>query len=65
MTYLHDMRDLKLTSLSLSVVMIDTSQWRVSIGLWYCHQIPYATKKETTIDISEWMESLLPQVSGD
>ena len=25
--------------------MIDISQWRACIGLWYCHQIPYTTKK--------------------
>ena len=37
--------------------MIDTSQWRVSIGLWYCHQISYTTKKGTTTDISGWVES--------
>ena len=42
--------------------MIDTSQWRASIGLWYCHQIPYTTKKGTTTDISGWVESLW---SGD
>ena len=30
--------------------MIDTSQWRVSIGLWYCPQIPYTTKNGTTTD---------------
>ena len=59
MTYLHDVRDLKLTSLYLSVVMIDTSQWRASIGLWYCHQISYTTKKGTTTDFSRWVESLL------
>ena len=37
--------------------MIDISQWRASIGLWYCHQIPYTTKKETTTDILGWVES--------
>ena len=42
--------------------MIDISQWRGSIGLWYCHQIPYTTKKGTTTDISGWVESLW---SGD
>ena len=42
--------------------MIDTAQWRVSIGLWYCHQIPCTTKKGTTTDILGWVESLL---SGD
>ena len=42
--------------------MIDTTQWRVSIGLWYCHQIPCTTKNGTTTDISGWMESLW---SGD
>ena len=25
--------------------MIDISQWRASIGLWYCHQIPYTKAK--------------------
>ena len=52
------MRDLKLTSLSLSVVMIDINQWRVGIGLWYCHQIPYTTKRGTTTNISGCVESL-------
>ena len=43
--------------------MIDTTQWRASIGLWYCHQISYTTKKGTTTDdISGWVESLW---SGD
>ena len=42
--------------------MIDTTQWRVSIGLWYCHQIPCTTKKRTSTDISGWVESLW---SGD
>ena len=43
--------------------MIDISQWRVSVGLWYCHQIPYTAKKESaTTDISRWVESLW---SGD
>ena len=37
--------------------MIDICQWRVSIGLWYCHQISYTTKKGTTTDISQWVES--------
>ena len=37
--------------------MIDISQWRVSIGLLYCHQIPYTSKKGTTIDILGWVES--------
>ena len=27
--------------------MIDTGQWRASIGLWHCHQIPYATKSHS------------------
>ena len=44
------------------VDMIDTTQWRACIGLWYCHQIPYTTKKGTTTDISGWVESLW---SGD
>lgn len=25
--------------------MIDTSQWRFSVGNWYCCQIPYTAKK--------------------
>ena len=25
--------------------MIDTFQWRASIGSWYCRQIPYTAKK--------------------
>ena len=49
------------TSLFL-LKMIDTTQWRASIGLWYCHQISYTTKKGTTTDISGWVESLW---SGD
>ena len=42
--------------------MIDTTQWRVSVGLWHCHQIPYNTKKGTATDISGWVESIW---SGD
>ena len=38
--------------------MIDVAQWRVTIGLWCCHQIPHATKKGATIDISRWVELL-------
>ena len=45
--------------------MIDISQWRVSIGLWYCHQIPYSTIKGTTTDIPGWVESLWSGGSGD
>ena len=45
--------------------MIDTTQLRVSIGLWYCHHIPYTTKKGTTTDVSGWVESLWSGVSGD
>ena len=44
--------------------MIDTTQWRVSIGLWYCHQIPHTTKKRTTTDISGWVESLWSRDEG-
>ena len=40
------------------VLMINICQRRVTIGLWYYHQIPYTSKKGITIDISEWMESL-------
>ena len=45
--------------------MIDTSQWRASIGLWYCHQIPYTKAKKTpfTTDTPGWMKLLL--TSGD
>ena len=43
--------------------MIDISQWRACIGLWYCHQIPYTTKKTPTTDIPGWIKSLL--MSGD
>ena len=25
--------------------MIDTFQWRASIGSWYCRQMPYTAKK--------------------
>ena len=39
--------------------MIDTTQWRVSIGLWYCHQIPNTIKKGTTTDILGCVESLI------
>ena len=42
--------------------MIDITQWRVGIGLWYCHQIPSTIKKGTNTDISGWVESLW---SGD
>ena len=46
--------------------MIDTSQWRVNIGLWYCHQIPYTTKKGTTAtNISGCVESLWSGGLGD
>ena len=45
--------------------MIDTSQWRASIGLWYCHRIPNSTKKETTADISGWVESIWSRGSRD
>ena len=44
--------------------MIDISQWRASIGLWYCHHIPYTTKKTpSTTDTSRSIKSLL--ISGD
>ena len=26
--------------------MIDISQWRATIGVWYCHQIPYTKAKK-------------------
>ena len=45
--------------------MIDTTQWRISIGSWYCHQISYTTKKGTTTDISGWVESLWYGGSGE
>ena len=45
--------------------MIDTTQWRVSVGLWYCHRILNSTKKGTTADISGWVESLWSGGSGD
>ena len=45
--------------------MMDISQWRASIGLWYCHQIPYTTKKGTITDISGWVESIWSGRSGD
>ena len=45
--------------------MIDTNQWRASIGLWYCHQISNSTKKGTTANISGWVESLWSGASGD
>ena len=44
--------------------MIDISQWRATIGLWYCHQIPYTTKKTlSTTDTPGCIKSLL--LSGD
>ena len=44
--------------------MIDISQWRASIGSWYCHQIPYTTKKTSfTNDTPGWIKLLL--MSGD
>ena len=43
--------------------MIDISQWRACIGLWYCHQIPYTTKKTPSTDTTGWIKSLL--MSGD
>ena len=46
--------------------MIDTSQWRISIGSWYCHQISYTTKKGTTsTDITQWVESIWSGGLGD
>ena len=45
--------------------MINSNQWRVSIGLWYCHQMSCGTKKGTTTDISRWVESLLSGGSGN
>ena len=45
--------------------MIDITQWRVGIGLWYCHQIPYITEKGTTTNISQWVESLWSEGSRD
>ena len=45
--------------------MIDTTQWRVCIGLWYCHQIPCTTKKGITTDNLEWVQSLWSGESGD
>ena len=45
--------------------MIDITQWRVSVGLWCCHQIVHATKKGTTTDISRWVESLWSTGSQD
>ena len=44
--------------------MIDTTQWRVTIGLWYCHQVPYTTIKGTTTDISGWVESIWSRDEG-
>ena len=46
--------------------MIDLFQWRASIGSWYCHLIPHATKKSHsthTTDIPGWIKSLL--MSGE
>ena len=45
--------------------MINISQWRVCIGLWYCRQIPHTMKKGTTTDILGWVESLWCGGSGD
>ena len=44
--------------------MIDINQWRASIGLWYCHHIPYTSKKiASTTDTPRWVKLLL--MSGD
>ena len=43
--------------------MIDISQWRATIGLWHCHQIPCTTKTTPTTDTPGWIKSLL--MSGD
>ena len=44
--------------------MIDIHQWRPSIGLWYCHHIPYTSKKTlSTTDTPEYVKLLL--MSGD
>ena len=45
--------------------MIDTTQWRGSIGLWYCHQISCTTKKGTTTDVSGWVESIWSRGLGN
>ena len=40
--------------------MIDICNWRASIGLWYCHQIPYTIKKTPfTTDSPGCVKSLL------
>ena len=44
--------------------MIDVVQWRVSIGLWCCHQIAHAAKKGTTIDISLWSRNSEDEGTG-
>ena len=31
----------------LFITMIDICQWRVSIGLWYSHQVSYSTIRNT------------------
>ena len=33
--------------LCLFITMIDICQWRVSIGLWYSHQVSYSTIRNT------------------
>ena len=40
--------------------MIDLSQWRLNIGIWYCYQIPAATKKSLPHGsaVDTWVESL-------
>ena len=45
--------------------MIDISQWRTSIGLWYCYQIPHTTKKTpSTTDTPGWMLLLTSEDEG-
>ena len=40
--------------------MIDITQWRAAIGLWYCHQIPYTSKTtHSTTDTPGWFKLLL------
>lgn len=38
--------------------MIDTSQWRASIGSWYCHQIPYTARKGIIAEFPGQVDSL-------
>lgn len=48
-----------------SLIMIDISQWRATIGLWYGHWMLYTIETKTTSSIMLWVESLWSGGFGD